>query len=303
MLCGGIDIGGTKIEARLFDATGADLHKTRRVPTPRDAFAPMAEALADQVRWLEATGGGRFPIGLSVAGIIDPTTGESFAANIPATGRSIPDGVEALTGRRLPIVNDCMAFAYSEAHGGAGDGARSVMGLILGTGVGGGLCIDGHLPHRHAGLAVEIGHLGAPARALERHGLPLRACGCGRLGCMEVYISGTGLANLSEWTLGRRLSGEQLSDSTDPEAAATLDIWADIAGECLDTIQIMLDPDCIVIGGGVSNLPGIAAMLTDSLARHRLGKARLPRITTPRHGDSSGARGAALIARDAWPET
>lgn len=300
MLCGGIDIGGTKIEARLFDGAAAETVDLRRVPTPRAGFEDMAEALADQVRWLEAAGNGRFPIGLSLAGLIDPVTGESFASNIPATGRSIGAEIETRTGRLLPLVNDCMAFAYSEAHGGAGEGARSVMGLILGTGVGGGICLDGRLPHRHAGLAVEIGHVGLSGRAIARHGLPLFRCGCGRMGCIETYVSGTGIANIAEWKLGERRPAEELAAIDDQGAAEVLAIWADIAGDCLDAIQIMLDPDCIVLGGGLSKMAGIEATLADSLGRQRLGNARLPRIVIARHGDSSGARGAALIARDAW---
>ena len=298
MICGGIDLGGTKIEARLFDGPGAETREMRRVPTPKDAFAPMLEALAEQVDWLRQAGGGDFPIGLSVAGLIDPETGVSFASNIPATGHAIGPALRDRTGRDLPVVNDCMAFAYSEAQGGAGEGMRSVMGLILGTGVGGGICLDGALPHRHAGLAVEVGHLGVSNRALARHGLPLWPCGCGRAGCVENYVSGTGVANLAEWKLGRRVPAEEL---TGPDAQPVWDIWADIAGDCLHAIQIMLDPDCIVLGGGLSKLEGITEMLTDSLARQRLGTARLPAIRVARHGDSSGARGAALIARDRWP--
>lgn len=303
MICGGIDIGGTKIEARLFDGADAETVELHRVPTPKANFEQMAQALAEQVRWLEGRAATPFPVGLSVAGIIDPVTGESFASNIPATGRSIGAELERLTGRRLPLVNDCMAFAYSEAHGGAGATARSVMGLILGTGVGGGICIDGQLPHRHAGLAVEVGHLGVSNRALARHGLPLWQCGCGRLGCVENYVSGTGIANLAEWKLGQRGQAEELAASADPGAAEVMDIWADIAGDCLHAIQIMLDPDCIVLGGGLSNLPGIEGTLTESLRRQRLGTARLPEILVAAHGDSSGARGAALIARDAWQQT
>ncbi|MBF9030884.1 ROK family protein [Rhodobacterales bacterium HKCCE3408] len=297
-LCGGIDLGGTKIEARLFSGPDAETTDIRRIPTPTDAFAPMIDAVADQLDWLTGQAGA-IPVGLSVAGLIDPVTGESFASNLPTTGHAIAPAIAERTGLTVPVVNDTMAFTYSEAHGGAGEGAEVVMGLILGTGVGGGICIGGQLPHRHAGLSVEVGHLGVSNRALARHGLPLWPCGCGRMGCVENYVSGTGLTNLAEWRMGRRLSAEELEASTDPRAAEVMEIWSDLAGDCLHAIQIMLDPDCIVLGGGLSKMPGIAERMTEALERNRLGRARLPRIVTARHGDSSGARGAALLARAA----
>ncbi|TYB82387.1 ROK family protein [Maritimibacter fusiformis] len=301
MLCGGIDIGGTKIEARLFRGAAAETVEVRRIATPKLAFVALLEAIVEQVRWLESLDPAPFPIGLSLAGVIDPETGIGYAANIPVTGYALGRELGQATGRDLPIVNDCMAFAFSEANGGAGDGARSVMGLILGTGVGGGICIDGQLPHRHGGLAVEIGHLGLPAQALARHDLPLFKCGCGREGCMETCVSGTGIANLAEWRLGNRMRAEDLVAAGTDEAAAVLDLWQDLAGDCLYAIQIMLDPDRIVLGGGLSKLPDVIGRLTRSLEAKRMGSVRLPEITLARHGDSSGARGAALTARTEWP--
>lgn len=296
-MIGGIDLGGTKIEARLFDGAGAETVAVHRVKTPQESFEAMMAALSGQVDWLcDRAGDPALPVGVSVPGLIDPQTGESFASNIPSTGHSIAAALQQAQGRALPVVNDCMAFAYSEATGGAGDGARSVMGLILGTGVGGGIIIDGEIPHRHAGLAVEIGHVGISARALARHELPLWRCGCGQLGCMERYTSGTGLSNIAEHVTGTRHTGEALAADGGDEAERILGIWADMTGDCLYDIQLMLDPDCIVIGGGLSNMGGITDRLTASLAALRLGQARLPEIRTAQHGDSSGARGAALLA-------
>lgn len=293
MNSGAIDLGGTKIEARLFDAAMQTV-ATRRVATPQTDFDSFIAALVDQIRWLEVQAGDpALPTAISIAGVIDPETGIATAANIPVSGRNIGAALAAACGRTLPLFNDCMAFAWSEAHGGAGDGAASVLGLALGTGVGAGLVLDGRLPPRHAGLAVEIGHLGVPARALERHGLPSWPCGCGRTGCFEVYVSGTGLRNLAAW------AGH---DNPDPAAIAqdeaVMRIWADLAGEMLYAAQITLDPAVIVLGGGLSNIPGLPARLTDALARHRLGQARLPAIRPAMHGDSSGARGAALLAKE-----
>lgn len=297
MICGGIDLGGTKIEARLFDDAMATV-QTRRVPTPTHDFVSFIDALSDQVLWLQAQADDpALPVAVSIAGVIDPQTGLATAANIPVSGQNIGDALKARLGRNLPMINDCMAFAYSEAHGGAGDGAASVLGLILGTGVGAGMVLNGALPHRHAGLAVEIGHLGIPARALARHGLPLWECGCGRLGCFENYVSGTGLTRLAEWAGLAATDPATIATSSDTQAQQVMKIWADLTGEMLYAAQIMLDPAVIVLGGGLSNIPSVSDRLSDALGRLRLAKARRPDIRPARHGDSGGARGAALMAK------
>jgi len=294
MLCGGIDLGGTKIEARLFEGAAAATVKTHRTPTPQTSFEDMMTGLEAQVAWLDAQAPG-LPVGVAIPGIIDPETQENFASNIPSTGHSVSRALATRLGRDIPVVNDCMAFAFSEAHGGAGSEFHSVMGLVLGTGVGGGFCLGSTLAYRHSGLAVELGHVGISARALARHGLPLWTCGCGRVGCVENYISGTGLARIAGWKLGEEISAEDLA--AHPRAEEILEIWVDLTADCLDTIQLMLDPDCIVLGGGLSNMVGVADRLARALAQLRLGSARLPAIRVAEHGDSSGARGAALVAQ------
>ncbi|WP_372799963.1 ROK family protein [Paracoccus seriniphilus] len=294
MICGGIDLGGTKIEARLFDGPGAETVDLRRIPTPLGSYEEMLVGLESQIAWLcERAGQPELPIGIAAPGIIDPDSGIMFTANLPASGHSIRHSLIRRIGRDCPVVNDCMAFALSEARGGAGAGATSVMGLILGTGVGGGYCVDGAFPHRHGGLAIEIGHIALPASALARHQLPLWRCGCGRMGCMETAVSGTGLSNIAQHVLGERLDGPELVAR---DAQQVFDIWADIAGECLLTIQLMLDPDCIVLGGGLSNLPDVIPRLEQGLARHALANTRRPKLVCAQHGDSSGTRGAALLA-------
>lgn len=291
-MIGGIDLGGTKIEARVFDGPNAHTVAVRRVPTPLDSYDALCGGLIAQIDWLEAEAGDpALPIGISVPGILNPDTGESFASNVPTTGHSLAATLNGLKGRPFPVVNDCMAFTYSEAHGGAADAYAVVVGLILGTGVGGGVCMDGALPERHAGLAVEVGHIGLSARALDRHGLPLFACGCGKLGCVETYISGTGLSNIVEWKTGTRIPAHEITSD------AVLDIWADVTGDTLAAIQNILDPHCIVIGGGLSNMTGITERLSMAMADNRLSRqVRLPELITAQHGDSSGARGAALLA-------
>ncbi|MFT4012543.1 MAG: ROK family protein [Paracoccus sp. (in: a-proteobacteria)] len=293
---GAIDLGGTKIEARLFDGAMRTL-AVRRVPTPRDSFDAFLAALVAQIRWMEGQADDpALPVAIAIAGLIDPQSGVATAANLPVSGRRLGAELARALGRALPLISDCMAFAYSEAHGGAADGAATVLGLILGTGVGAGLVVSGRVPPRHAGLAVEIGHLGMPARALARHGLPAWTCGCGRPACHETYIAAPGLARIAEWAGLAQTDPSRLA--ADPAAAAVMRIWADLTAEMLYAAQLMLDPDVIVLGGGLSNIPDLPETLGAGLARLRLGQARLPAIRVAMHGDSSGARGAALMARD-----
>lgn len=295
MISGGIDLGGTKIEARLFDGPDAHTVVTRRIATPVSNYDAMLDALIEQIEWLfdNASGNREIPVGIAIPGIVDPHSGMVFTANIPASNHNIGDDLAARLKRHFVVVNDGMAFAVSEARQGAAQGYRSVMSLVLGTGVGGGFCMDGELTHRHGNLAVEVGHIALPASAIARHELPLWRCGCGRMACMETCISGTGLSNIAEFKLGTRLAAEQLIGD---EHALVLDIWSDIAGECLLTIQLVLDPDCIVIGGGLSKLHNVTQRLSDALKHHALSKTGIPDIVIAQHGDSSGARGAALLA-------
>lgn len=299
MKCGAIDLGGTKIEARIFDDQMNTL-ETRRIPTPQDSFETFISDLASQIRWMEAqTNEPELPVAIAIAGVIDPQTGIATASNIPVSGRSTSEALTAELGRNLPLINDCMAFTYSEAHGGAADGVGSVLGIILGTGVGGGLVIDGNVPHRHAGLSVEIGHIGMSARALERHGLPLWQCGCGRAGCLEKYLSGTGMRRIAEWVGADNPDPQHIAAAADndPKASKVMDIWSDLAGEMLYTAQLLFDPEVVVIGGGLSNIPDLPQRMSDALMRLRFGTSRPPSIRRAVHGDSAGARGAALMAK------
>ena len=296
MICGGIDLGGTKIEARLFDGPDCATVKARRIATPRDSYANLLDALLEQIDWLtELAGAPNMPIGIAFPGIVTPDTGMVFASNICASGQTLAGDLGAKLRRTFVTINDCMAFALSESTGGAASDAHVVMGLVLGTGVGGGICRGGALDARLGGLAVEIGHVPLSADALTRHDLPRLPCGCGRRGCTETYVSGTGIANIAELKTGQRLQAPELVGTHED----ILDIWADIAGECLMTIHLMLAPDCIVLGGGLSNLPNVSERLNLAMKHHAFGDMVLPQLVQAQHGDSSGARGAALLARSA----
>lgn len=297
--CGAIDIGGTKIEARLFDARLTP-RATRRWPTPRGSYAPFLSALRTAWDWLETEAGAAIPIGLSLAGAVDPRTGAARAANLPTNGQTVGADLAAQVGRPVPLLNDGMAFACSEANGGAADGARTMAGLILGTGVGGGACLDGQPLPRASGLAVEIGHIGLSQRSLGGLGLPLIPCGCGLEGCIERYLAGPGLSRIATHICGTALSGEDLAAALgrdDPVAERIYRSWCGILGETLAVLHLMLDPEVIVLGGGLSHLPGLAPRAAAALQACTLPGLPLPAVRINQHGGSSGARGAALFAR------
>ena len=198
-----------------------------------------------------------------------------------------------IAGRALPVMNDAMALAFSEANGGAGAAAGASVGLVLGTGLAAGLCIDGRPAPRHGGIAVELGHCGMPARALARHGLGLWPCGCGRQGCIESYVAGPGLARLAD---GMGIPGGAKALADAPGAEAVLEIWADLAAEALEVLQMTLAPPVVVLGGGLSRMPGVVARLERALAPRLMAGVPPPALRLARFGDASGVRGAALLA-------
>ncbi len=296
MICGGLDIGGTKIEARLFDAALQTV-ATHRVPTPRDSADAFFDALAAQVGWLAGQAGAAdLPVGIAMTGVVEPDSGLARTANLPISGQPMQRHLIARLGRRLPVMNDSMALAFSEANGGAAEGSDAAVGLILGTGVAAGLCTAGAPAPRYGGIAVEIGHAGMPARALLRHGLPLWPCGCGREGCVETYVAGPGLTRLAQHAGLGPLSAPQLVAAGEA-AAPVLAVWADLAAECLEMLQLTIDPRVVVLGGGLSQMPGVAQRLTDALPARLMPGVPAPAIRVARFGDASGVRGAALLAR------
>jgi N-acetylglucosamine kinase len=301
IVCGAIDLGGTKIEARAFDASMHTI-EVKRIATPTTNFDAFMVGLCAQIDWLHAISAQTdLPIGVSLPGIINPVTGVASASNIPVTGHNIGAALKAHYGHDIPLGNDCMALAYSEANGGAGQNYPSVVGLIIGTGVGAGLCVGGALPYRHSGLAVEIGHIGMSAQAVARHNLPLWPCGCGKTACMERYMSGRALTSLYQLKTNETCSGKDIaaqSEAGEEIAQQVLSIWEDLVAECLFAIQLTLDPACIVLGGGASLIDGLVPRLTQALRQKQFSDTGQPEILLAHHGDSSGARGMALMAME-----
>jgi predicted NBD/HSP70 family sugar kinase len=293
----GIDLGGTKSEAGLFD-DGFALIESCRWPTPK-TYEGLVNELVEQAAWLrQIARGAELSRGLGGPGLIDPETGRAQTAKQPATRQPRKADLHRRLGLAVPVGKDLKCFALSEANGGAGSGYRSVFGLILGTGVGGAFAENGRISSSRNELTGEIGHIGIPLRVSERFGLPLWSCGCGLTGCFESYASGPGLIRMARHfeqldvdvpaLIARRAKG-------DPAARHVFDIWLALVGDLLLAIQLAYDPDCVVVGGGLSKIDGIERDLSAALKATQLPGAAIPAILKPRFGDSSGTRGAALL--------
>jgi N-acetylglucosamine kinase len=300
MIAAGIDLGGTKIEAQVF---GPDWHaqSRRRVETPRD-YPTLVSVMAETVAWIEARAPhlqkGTLPIGVSSAGLINPATGLALTANLPATGHPFPADLQAATNRRVHFVNDCRALTLSEAVFGAAKGLSPAVGIILGTGLGGGVAIGGHLIEGPSATGGEFGHFPLSAVPVTAHGLPVLRCGCGRTGCTETLLAGPGLSRIVQAKTGRSLTPPQVADlrKADPAIAECWSIWCELMTDLLITLSLTVDPACIVLGGGLSQIGGLLDDLRPRLAAAQLTGFKVPQLRLAEGGDASGARGAAWAA-------
>jgi len=294
----GIDLGGTKIEGLALGTGGLELARLR-VPTPRD-YAQSVEAIAQVVEELERTTGERGTVGVGIPGAVVPATGLVKNANSThLIGHPLGTDLERRLGRPVRLMNDANCFAISEAADGAAAGAAVVFGVILGTGVGGGIVVRGRAIDGVNLIAGEWGHNGLPWPSVEE--LPGPECYCGRRGCIEAWLSGPGFAADHARVTGQSLSSreiERLASENDPAALATLGRYHHRLGRALASIVNVLDPDVIVLGGGISNLPGLAEQASAHLVPWVFSDTIATRIVRNAHGDSSGVRGAAWL----WPE-
>lgn len=293
----GIDLGGTKIAGILF-ADGDTVRAEMRRPSPRQDYAGTVTAIAEMVVALERQadlGTGR--IGIGMPGSISPRSGLVQNANSTwLNGKPFDQDLAAAIGRPVKLSNDANCFALSEAYDGAGAGARSIFGVIIGTGCGGGIVIGGRLVDGPHGIAGEWGHTPLPWADASEH--PGSLCWCGRSGCMETWVSGTALAGTYMRTTGARLSGEEivaLATTGDAAAGTAIDRHADRLARGLALISNILDPEVIVLGGGLSNLPHLYDVLPNRMARWMFTDRPAPDIRRPRWGDASGVRGAARL--------
>ena len=296
MIAAGIDLGGTKIEVQLFDQDWACVDR-RRIDTPA-TYDDLVRAMAGQIAWADQRAGARLPVGIAAAGLVRPNTGLAYTANLPAMDRPLPADIVTAVGRGVTYINDCRALALSEAVFGAGRGKSPVAGLILGTGVGGGLAIDGRLAPSFAAVGGEFGHFTASANLVAQHGLPIVKCGCGRFACTETLVSGPGLTRLAEHFVGHAMTPEELARAraANAQAAKAWGVWCDLVADLLITLVFTTDPQAIVIGGGLSKIPGLIGDLTAALQRAQLPGFAVPELLLAQGGDASGARGAAYAA-------
>lgn len=298
--CYGIDIGGTKIE---LVACGADMQVAwrKRIATPQGDYDAFLHAVTDLVSEADREHGRNADaIGIALPGVRDRRSGRQLSANVPAlTGQCVARNLGQLLQRPLHFGNDLQCFALSEAHGGAADGYASMFGAILGTGAGGGYCVQGRLISGFNGMAGEWGHWSVPANLLQRHGLPLLDCGCGLRGCVERYVSGSGVAMIERHLGGNASNASEviaLAETGDTRARRALDIHRDLLGHSFAALILALDPHVIVLGGGLSQYAPLYQQLPVAIARHLFNGVQVPPIVPPRFGDAGGARGAALLA-------
>lgn len=296
----GIDLGGTKIAGVCLDASDRTRAEMRR-PTPRDDYAATLEAIREVVARLEADSGTDTAfVGVGIPGSISPVSGNVQNANSTwLNGRPLlHDLAAALGDRPLRLANDANCFVLSEAHDGAAQGAGSVFGVILGTGCGGALVAEGRLINGHRNIGGEWGHVSLPWPT--RDEVPGPSCWCGRQGCLETWISGPGLAADHRRATGMELTGEQVADAARrgaDDARESLDRHAGRLARGLAMIVNICDPDVIVLGGGLSDLPHLYDALPALMAPFIFGEDRRVDIRRPRWGAASGVRGAARL----WP--
>jgi fructokinase len=294
----GIDLGGTKIEALALGANGEELRRIR-VATPRDDYAETVNTIAGLVHKLETDLGQEATVGVGIPGTVVRPSGLVKNANSTwIIGRPLERDLSAALGREVRCENDANCLALSEATDGSGAGNRVVFAVILGTGCGGGLAIEGRVHEGRNSVAGEWGHNSLPWPRVDE--VPGPACYCGKTGCIETWISGTGLGKDYERAAGAPLSGKEVveaADRGDAQARAAIERLEDRIARGFASLVNAIDPDVIVVGGGLSRLESIYRNVPPLLERYGFGGGIHTPIVPAKHGDSSGVRGAAWL----WP--
>jgi len=297
----GIDLGGTKIEAILLASDGLELKRVR-IPTPQGDYAATVRAVQDLVSQLESgLGAFKATVGVGIPGTLSSATGLVMNANsVCLIGQPLDQDLKTALDRPVRLTNDANCFVASESHDGAGQGCAVVFGVILGTGVGGGLAINGHVLTGHNAIAGEWGHNPLPAPQVldgidERPGPP---CYCGRHGCIETFLSGPGLSEDHRVHSGQTQSGEQIVDLAaqgDTAANATLGRYEHRLSRALAGVINILDPDVIVLGGGLSKIERLYDNVPKLWGEWVFSPTVNTKLVSNVHGDSSGVRGAAWL--------
>jgi fructokinase len=295
----GVDWGGTKIEAIALSPEGETLARVR-APTPKGDYAGCIAAIRSLVEDLERRTGSRGTVGIGIPGAISPRTGLVMNANSTWNiGRPLDRDLADALGREVRVENDANCFAVSEAADGAGAGASVLWGVIIGTGAGSGIAVDGRALGGRNRIAGEWGHIPLPAPRDEER--PGPRCFCGRHGCVETFVSGTGFERDHALATGEAAAGPAIVSAMragDPAALATYGRYVDRLARSLAAIVNVLDPDAIVLGGGMSNVDELYRDLPSRMKPHIFSDVFTTPVLKHRHGDSSGVRGAAWLWKD-----
>jgi len=294
----GIDLGGTKIEIIALDDAGATLAR-ERVATPSGDYERTIRAIGDLVLAVEGKLGRIGTVGIATPGALSSKTGVLKNSNsVVLIGKPLDRDISARVGRPVRIENDANCFALSEAVDGAAAGAASVFGVILGTGVGGGLVVHGRVLTGRNNIAGEWGHNPLPwPKASE---LPGHACYCGKRGCIETFLSGAGLAREYALHTEEPLAAHDVAAAAaagDDKARTAITVYQERLARGLASVINIVDPEVIVLGGGLSNIDNLYTGLEELIARYAFSDAIDTKVVQAMHGDSSGVRGAAWL----WP--
>jgi len=296
----GFDVGGTKIE---FGAFNDKLERvaTERVPTPGDDYQKLVDTLAGLVKKYDEQLNAQGTVGLGLPGMEDADTGAVLTVNVPAAkGKLLRKDLEAAIGREVRIENDANCFALSEAWDEELQNEKSVVGLILGTGFGGGFVFEGKIFSGRNNVAGEVGHMRLPLDAWFHLGenAPVFDCGCDKKGCLDNYLSGRGFEQLYEHYYGEKKKAIdiiQAREAGDAKATEHVEKFMELLAICFANLFTAFDPHVVVLGGGLSNYDLIYEEMPKRIPKYLMSVAKAPKIIKARHGDSGGVRGAAFL--------
>ena len=293
----GIDLGGTKIEGVVLDEHNIIRARLRR-PTPRESYQAIIKLIAEIVADLEREVACVCSVGIGTPGAISPYSGLIKNSNtVVLNGKNLVADLQQTVGKPLFFANDANCLALSESIDGAASGAKSVFGIIIGTGTGGGLVFNRQLIVGANAIAGEWGHNPLPIRsAIEE---PCIECYCGKKACIETYLSGAGLSLLYRFHGGADVSAEQIAGKAvcgEQLAIKTLDIYSERLACALSSVVNVFDPEVVVFGGGLSKLPSLTSLVAKHLPKFVFSDHTETQLSVAKHGDSSGVRGAAWLA-------
>lgn len=297
----GLDVGGTKIELAAFNEKLEKLY-SERVPTPQNDYEAWLSTVETLIHNADAKFGEKGTIGLGLPGFVNRETGVAEVTNIRAAdGKTLIKDLSERLGREVRAENDANCFALSEAWDESNQSFSTVLGLIIGTGFGGGFVFDGKIHSGRIGMAGEVGHMKLNHHALQLLGwdkAPIYDCGCGNKACLDTYISGRGFEFLFADLVGEKISAKEIIErfyNNDSQAVEFVEKYVELMAISIADLITILDPDMIVFGGGLSNFDHIYEALPKALPKHLMRTAKVPVIKKAIHGDSGGTRGAAAL--------